>query len=85
MYRKYRDEIEIILLDMTMPHMDGKEAFRELTRINPDVKVVMCSGYTEHDVSNQFLGKGIAGFVQKPYDSTDLKKKLAEALMPKDE
>ncbi|MDD5758493.1 MAG: response regulator [Desulfobulbaceae bacterium] len=66
-FKEYEDEIVAVLLDLTMPHMDGEEAFRELRRIRSDVKVVMCSGYNEQEVSQRFIGKGLAGFVQKPY------------------
>ena len=66
-----------MLLDLTMPRMDGVEAFRELRRIRPDVRVLLCSGYNEQDVTRRFLGQGVAGFIQKPYRIKDL---LAEIL-----
>ena len=49
-----------------MPHMDGEETFRELRRLDPGVRVVMSSGYTEQDVTSRFAGKGLVGFLQKP-------------------
>ena len=65
----YRNTPDIILviLDLTMPRMDGEQCFRELKTINPQVKVVISSGYNEQEVSQKFIGKGISGFVQKPY------------------
>ncbi|MDA8084952.1 MAG: response regulator [Nitrospiraceae bacterium] len=65
-------EISCVMLDLTMPHMDGEEAFRELKRISPDVKVIMSSGYDEQDVTQRFVGKGLAGFIQKPYKLAEL-------------
>ncbi len=65
-------EISCVMLDLTMPHMDGEEAFRELKRISPDVKVIMSSGYNEQDVTQRFVGKGLAGFIQKPYKLLEL-------------
>jgi len=59
------------LLDMTMPKMDGKGCFRELRRINEHVKVILSSGYNEQEATSLFTGKGLAGFIQKPY-SPDL-------------
>ena len=59
-----------------MPHMDGVEAFRELRRIRGDVPVVISSGYNEHEVHQRFAGKGLAGFIQKPYQLADLSEKL---------
>jgi DNA-binding NtrC family response regulator len=55
-----------------MPHMDGHEAFRALRGIDEKVQVVLCSGYTENDVLGQFVGRGLANFVQKPYTSDEL-------------
>ena len=71
-YRKHRDSIRAVLLDMTMPVMNGEETFDALARINPDVKVVLCSGYTEHDATQRFAGLGLAGFLQKPFAAGDL-------------
>jgi putative pyruvate formate lyase activating enzyme len=48
-----------VLLDMTMPHMDGEETFRELRRIKADVRVILSSGYSEQDATVQFAGKGL--------------------------
>ncbi|MFC1734559.1 PAS domain S-box protein [Candidatus Hydrogenedentota bacterium] len=80
LFREHADEIGCVLLDLTMPHMDGEEAFRELRRIKPGVKVIISSGYAEEDVSERFAGRGVAGFIQKPYLSTLLREKLREAL-----
>lgn len=60
-------DIDLVILDLTMPKMDGEQCFRELKKLNPDIKVIMSSGYNEFEVSQRFIGKGIAGFVQKPY------------------
>jgi len=76
----HADEIVCVLLDLTMPHMDGEQAFGELRRIRPDVKVILCSGYNEQDATQQFVGKGLAGFIQKPYDLLALREKLMEVL-----
>jgi len=66
-YRQHQQEIVGVLMDMTMPKMDGKECFRELRRINADVKVILSSGYNEQDATSRFVGQGLAGFIQKPY------------------
>lgn len=66
-FRSRSDEIAVVLLDLTMPHLSGEETFRELRRIRRDVCVVLSSGYNEQDITNRFAGKGLAGFVQKPY------------------
>jgi CheY-like chemotaxis protein len=79
-YAEHRDEITLVLLDLTMPHMDGEEAFRELRLLNPEVRVVMSSGYAEDDITARFAGKGLVGFVHKPYSLTDLREQLRVAL-----
>ncbi len=66
-YRQQQDEILVIILDVTMPHMGGEETFRRLRQINPDVKVIVSSGYTEREATGLFAGKRIAGFVEKPF------------------
>ncbi|MBU1708540.1 MAG: response regulator, partial [Proteobacteria bacterium] len=66
-YKQFESEIDCVLTDLTMPHMDGEVAFRELRKINRNVRVILSSGYNEQDVTEKFVGKGLAGFIQKPY------------------
>ena len=79
-YREHRDEIVCVLLDMTMPKMDGEACFGELRRLNPEVVVILSSGYTEQDATPRFIGKGLAGFIQKPYTPEALQEKLHDIL-----
>ena len=72
LYREKRDEIDLIILDLTMPIMGGEEAFRELRAINPEVKIVLSSGYTKMDVISRFSGKKISGFLRKPFTMGEL-------------
>jgi PAS domain S-box-containing protein len=71
-------DISFVLLDLTMPVLDGEQTFRELRNINPDVKVIMTSGYNEQDVTQKFVGKGLAGFVQKPYKLSALRETIVK-------
>jgi len=71
-YRQHGRGIDLVLLDLTMPHMDGRETFCALRSIDESAQVVLCSGFTENDVSEQFAGKDLANIVQKPYTSDDL-------------
>ena len=70
--------IVFILLDLVMPKMDGGETFRELKKIDPDVRVIMSSGQSDRDISSRFAGKGLAGFIQKPYSMKELIEKTRE-------
>lgn len=79
-FAKEKETIELVILDLTMPHLDGEACFRELRRLKPSVKVILSSGYNEQDVVNRFAGKGLAGFVQKPYTTDELIAKIREAL-----
>jgi CheY-like chemotaxis protein len=65
--------ISLVILDLTMPKMDGVQCYRELKKIRPDIKVIISSGYNEYEVSQKFIGKGISGFVQKPYKLSALR------------
>jgi len=80
---KRNPDVGVVILDLTMPHMDGDECYRELRRIRPDVRVVISSGYNEQEVTQRFVGKGLAGFIQKPYKVSELRdvlRKLGTAL-----
>lgn len=77
-YKQYQSEICCVLLDMTMPRMDGSRCFNKLRKINPDVQVILSSGYTELDAAPEFIGKGLSGFIQKPYTPEALQEKMQE-------
>jgi PAS domain S-box-containing protein len=80
LYRRRRGEITGVVLDMTMPQMDGEETFRELRRLDPGVPVVLSSGYAEQDVVSRFAGKGLSGFIQKPYTLAELQTTLSRVM-----
>jgi len=73
-FRKNTSEIIGILLDLTMPYLSGEETFCELRRIKENIKVILMSGYTEQDATNRFAGKGLTGFIQKPFRIDDLQR-----------
>lgn len=79
-FKQHLGEISLVILDMTMPHLDGEACFRELRRLDPGVKVIITSGYNEQDIIGRFIGKGLAGFVQKPYTGAELLPKINESL-----
>ncbi|MCP5159220.1 MAG: response regulator [Gammaproteobacteria bacterium] len=80
LYETQSADIVLVLLDLTMPYMDGEEAFRQLRQLNPNVRVVMTSGYTETEIAPRFAGKRLFGFLQKPYTLDTLTLCLRNAL-----
>ncbi len=66
-YKREAEAIKLIILDLTMPHMDGEETYRQLRLLNPDIKVILTSGYSKQSVQDRFAGKGLCGFLQKPF------------------
>ena len=79
-FRKLSDRIDVVLLDMTMPVMDGEETLRALKAIRPDANVILSSGYNEAEAVRRFAGGGLAGFIQKPYTSSRLVEKIKRTL-----
>ena len=78
--RRHREDICLVLMDLTMPHMDGEEAYRAMRQEGFTVPVVLSSGFNELEAVHRFLGKGLAGFLQKPYRAADLVKLVREIL-----
>jgi len=73
-------DIAFVILDLTMPRMDGEQCFHELIGVKPDVKVIISSGFSEQDVSQRFVGKRLSGFIQKPYKLSVLKDVIKNAI-----
>ena len=71
---------KMVLLDLTMPKLDGAQVFGEIRRINPAIPVVLMSGYSEQEATAHFSGKGLAGFIQKPFDIATFQRVLKTAL-----
>jgi CheY-like chemotaxis protein len=71
-YRKLKDEIMLVILDFTMPVMDGADVFAELQLINPKVPVVLSSGFAEQEPLRNMLSHGLRGFIPKPYTQQKL-------------
>jgi PAS domain S-box-containing protein len=85
LFQGLADNVSAVLLDMTMPVMGGEEAFGCLKAIRPNAKIILSSGYNEVEAVRRFTGKGLSGFIQKPYSSFALMEKLKLILeQPKD-
>ena len=84
-YREKGSEIDLVVLDMIMPGMSGSDTFDQLRRLDPDVKVLLASGYSLNQRANQILARGCDGFLQKPFDLPILSQKLRCLLDPPNE
>ena len=75
--------IAIVLLDLTMPKMNGEETYRRMRAIDRSVPVLLMSGYTEQEASTQFGGQGTSGFIQKPFRLDEMKEAVRRVLNDK--
>ncbi len=72
-FEQHADDITAVLLDLTMPELDGAEAYLELRRIRPDIRVVLSSGFDDNDsMIERFMTEEAVGFLQKPYRPVEL-------------
>jgi two-component system cell cycle sensor histidine kinase/response regulator CckA len=77
---KSRGTIDLVILDMVMPEMGGGETFDRMKEIDPDIKVLLSSGYSIDGEANEILKRGCCGFIQKPFSLTDLSERLRKIL-----
>lgn len=80
LFRRMAADNPLVLLDLTMPHLDGAAAFTQLRRIRADVRVILMSGYSEHSIAEQFAGKGPLAFIQKPFRLNELREMVRTTL-----
>ena len=66
-FTAHASRIALVILDLTMPRLDGHQAFIEIKRIRPEAQVILCSGFSEQDATERFGSEGLAGFLQKPF------------------
>ena len=79
-FRRNPAEIDLVILDMIMPEMNGTETYKRLKQIDPGVRVLLCSGYSVDGVASDILRQSTDGFIQKPFDIKNLSFKVHEAL-----
>jgi len=79
-YRQIHRQIALIILDFTMPVMDGADVFHELLQINPKAAVVLSSGFAEQDRLRGMLARGLRGFIPKPYTQQKLLSQIRTTL-----
>ncbi len=75
-YEKEKDQIDMVILDMIMPGMDGGATFDALKKTNGKIKVLLSSGYRQDMVAEEILDRGCSGFIQKPFKLVELSEKV---------
>ena len=79
-YKRRSNDIRLVIIDMVMPEMDGRQCFEALLSINPELRAILSSGYDRNGRAQEILDKGMLGFVQKPYCLQALATAVAAAL-----
>jgi CheY-like chemotaxis protein len=79
-YKENQDRIDMVILDMIMSDMTGGETYDRLKEINPRIKVLLSSGYSVEGQATEILNRGCNGFIQKPFNMSELSKKIGEIL-----
>jgi CheY-like chemotaxis protein len=83
LYRDNADKIDLVIMDMIMPGMGGGETFDRLKEINPDIRVLLSSGYSINGQASQILERGCDGFIQKPFNLIQLSDKIQQIIVKK--
>ncbi len=83
-FKDRTETIDLVILDMIMPKLSGSETFDRIRELNPSVKVILSSGYSMDSDARTIMGKGCAGFIQKPYTIASLSRKIRDVIEKKD-
>jgi CheY-like chemotaxis protein len=78
--QKHLDTIDLVVLDLVMPEMSGEQTFDRLRSLRADIPILLVSGYDREGVAERFVGRGIAGFLSKPYEAEGLIESVRSAL-----
>jgi len=79
-FKKHHALVDLIVLDMMMPELDGREMFLACRAIRPDIKVILCSGYGRNEAISNLIDMGVNGFLQKPFSVSDMCEKIDDVL-----
>ncbi len=79
-FHRHAEEIDVVVLDLTMPRLGGEAVFQRIRAARPGTCVILSSGYTEEDINRQFAGQGLSGFIEKPFTPSELIEKIRSVL-----
>jgi len=84
LFREHAEEIDFVILDIIMPKMGGREAFREMRRLKPGIPVLLSSGYSVEGLVQEILAEGANDFLPKPYGLSQIARTIRRMLSPAD-
>ncbi len=79
-YKKSWQQIDLIILDMIMPGMDGRETYFKIREINPLAKVIVFSGFSHDEKVQKLIIQGVRGYIQKPFTSKEMSHKIEQVM-----
>ncbi len=82
LFREYQEDVSLVLLDLTMPGINGEEVFAHIRAMDADVPVVLMTGFSEQEASTRFGGDGLAGWLQKPFRIEAVRELLQQVFSP---
>jgi PAS domain S-box-containing protein len=85
LFEAHRDEIGLVVCDLGLPRLGGREAFLKMKESRPGVRAIVASGYLEPTIRSEMLKAGVLDTIQKPYDFNELLTKIRDAIGPEDE
>ena len=84
LFAEHHSGIDLVILDMVMPEMDGEECFRQIMEIDPAAKVLLASGFSRESNIDKLKNEGLRGFIRKPYTTIELSQSVAKVLLYED-
>jgi two-component system, cell cycle sensor histidine kinase and response regulator CckA len=80
LYRENKDCIDLVILDMVMLGLSGSDIFERIKELSPSAKLIVMTGYDMNSKIQQIIDKGCCGFIQKPFDVTQISRKIRDVL-----
>jgi DNA-binding NtrC family response regulator len=79
-YRRFGKDVDLVIIDMIMPVLGGRDCFREIKAMNPDVRAILSTGFSLDGTVQEIMDEGIIGFIQKPYRLDELSNVVSKAI-----
>jgi DNA-binding NtrC family response regulator len=79
-YRRFGNDVDLVIIDMIMPILGGRDCFRELKAMNPGVRAILSTGFSMDGTVQEIMDEGIIGFIQKPYRLEELSNVVSKAI-----